>query len=122
MEKAISIIEKDTSIYSYVKRREFYQVSLKNVIYFTSAHRTIEYLCINGKTDTFYGKMDNVEKDILTISKYFLRANQSYLINAKYILTISQKEVTMVNGDIIIISRKYHNNLEVFRKFLNKEI
>lgn len=114
IDRAISIINSDAK-YEYIKRNEKYYMPLKNIIYFASSHRTIQFICIDGKEDNFYERMDNVENTISQITSNFVRVNQSYLINTRYILSINRNNIKMINGEIITVSRKYHSNLEVIR-------
>jgi len=107
---AISIVSKDTTIFTYFKRNEENTVSLKKVIYFSSSHRIIKYICIDRREDYFYDKMDNAAKRISNISDDFIRVNQSYLINKRFIISLTGNEITMINNHTIIISRKYHNS------------
>lgn len=107
---AVSIVSKDTNIFTYFKRNEKNSVSLKKVIYFSSSHRIMKYICIDGREDCFYVKMDNAETIITKISNDFIRVNQSYLINIKFIILLIGNEITMINNHTIIISRKYRNS------------
>ena len=111
LDKAIYISNSRTGIFTYTKRSEKYSVILKNVVYFVSSHRIIKYISVDGREDYFYDKMDNIEKIIIHLSEDFVRINQSYLVNQKYIVSISGTEITMVNGHAMIISRKYHDKL-----------
>lgn len=119
LDKAISIIAKDTCVFTYIKRGEKYFVSLENIIYFVSSHRTIQFICVDNRTDVFYEKMNDLENIISKISGSFIRINQSYLVNTKFILSFNSNEVTMITGENIRISRKYHHNLEVIKSIHN---
>lgn len=118
LKKAISIINKDLFKFTYKKWSLEYNVSLKNVIYFTSSHRTIRYLCIDGREDSFYEKMDNLEDGITNRYSNYIRISQSYIINMKYILAINGNEIKMINGESLLITRKYHSNLEDIMKVI----
>ena len=111
MNKAIYISNNIDGIFIYTKRNEKYSVILKNVVYIVFSHRVVKYINVDGREDYFYDKMTNIEKIIGQLSEDFVRISQSYLINQKYIVSISGTEVTMVNGHAMIISRKYHDNL-----------
>lgn len=111
LDKAIHIKIRDSNLFTYNKRNEKYTVPLKNIVYFSSSHRTIEYTCINQNRDTFYSKMSDVENIVSKLTNDFVRINQSYLINKNYVMSINGNEVTMVNNHIISLSRKYHKNI-----------
>lgn len=115
--RAANIIKKENKIFSYHKQNEIKSISLKNVLYFTSIHRVIKYYCIDEYTDVFYEKMDNLETTICGLTDCFIRINQSYLINMNYVLEFDNNSVTMLNDDIIMISRKYHDNLAVIKQY-----
>lgn len=115
LDRAISILLKNSCIFTYTKRNEKFHINLRNVIYFVSSHRTIQFICIDGTNDIFYDKMDMVENIISKISNSFVRVNQSYLINREFILSVDNKEITMINKEIINISRKYHHNIELVK-------
>lgn len=110
LDNAIAIKSKDVAVFTYQKRGENVRIPLKRVIYFSSSHRIIRYVCIDGEEDYFYDKMNNIEAVITKISNDFIRINQSYLINTKFVISISKNEVIMINNHIITISRKYYKN------------
>lgn len=119
LNKAISIVSKDITSFTFFKRNEKVNVSLKKVIYFSSSHRIIKYICIDGREDYFYDKMDSTEKIITQISDDFIRVNQSYLVNMKYIISLIGNEISMINNDTIIISRKYRDSKYIIMSNLN---
>lgn len=116
LDKAIHMSVTDSCLFTYNKRYEKHTVPLRNVIYFTSAHRTIEYICINGESDVFYNKMGDIESTISKLTDDFVRINQSYLINKKYIMHVEGNEVIMMGNHIITVSRKYQKNLAIIRQ------
>lgn len=115
--RAIEIVQKDDTLLNYRKQNQIKTISLKNVLYFTSTHRTITFYCINNYNDTFYDQMDNVEKTVSGITDYFLRVNQSYLINMRLVLTFNHNSITMINGEIITISRKFRDNILTLEQY-----
>lgn len=117
LEKSIRIIQKGNGVFYYHKQNENISVSLRNVLYFTSLHRVIKYYCIDEHTDVFYEKMDNLETTICDVTDSFVRIGQSYLINMNYIISFDNNSVTMINGDVLMISRKYHENLAVIKQY-----
>lgn len=117
---AISIVSKDISIFTYFKKNEQNSIPLKKVIYFSSSHRIIKYICIDGREDYFYDKMDNTEKVIINISHDFIRVNQSYLINRKFIISLIGNEITMINNHVITISRKYHDSKHILDSHMSR--
>ena len=51
--------------------------------------------------------MEAVEEKLSAMSNDFLRPGKGFLVNRKYILSNSKKEIIMVNGQKIPISRRY---------------
>lgn len=81
--------------------------NLRDIILFSFARPYIEIRCIDNDNMTFRGKMDDIEKKIRNLTSDFLRPNKSFLLNQKYIMHYTSKDVTMVNNEIISITRKY---------------
>ncbi len=81
--------------------------NLRNIILFSSASPYIEIRCIDNDNMTFRGKMDDIEKEIRNLTNDFLRPNKSFLLNQNYIMHYTSKDVTMINNEIISITRKY---------------
>lgn len=112
LKKAIYIKMREQCLFNYIKRGEKFIVPLTNVIYFVSMHRKVNYVCIDGKTDSFYDRLNNIEDNINKLSNTFIRINQSYLINKKYILSLIGNKITMINAEVLMVSRKYHDCLK----------
>ncbi len=81
--------------------------NLRNIILFSSARPYIEITNIDNDNITFRGKLDDVEEKISNLTNDFLRPNKSFLLNQKYITQYTSKDVTMINNEIISITRKY---------------
>ena len=68
----------------------------------------------------FYGKLNNIEKQLVDSKIPFLRIHQSYLVNYRFICKISFSHVTLRDGTVLQISedrqkkiREQYNNLLV---------
>lgn len=81
--------------------------NLRNIILFSSARPYIEITYIDNDNITFRGKLDDIEEKISNLTNDFLRPNKSFLLNQKYITQYTSKDVTMINNEIISITRKY---------------
>ena len=57
-------------------------------------------------TNKFYGKMNNIDKQISSISNRFLRIHQSFLINFDHIISMSLTHAIMIDGRQVQISEK----------------
>lgn len=95
--------------YKYTYNGITFSVDLNEIKYICSQKRKI-YLYSENDIGEFYGKLDNVEKEITTISDYFLRINKSYLVNTNYIENFGKNELVLDN-QIFTISSKYKDNV-----------
>lgn len=102
--------------YSFKYNGVIQRVSLKSVMYFESQHRIVNIYLNNGSILQFYGKLDDVEKDIEETYPYFVRVSKSYYINYSYITTMNHLSAT-VNNIEIRIGKKYKE--EANKKYIN---
>lgn len=93
--------------YRYKYNGIIFSVDLKDVKYIYSLKRKI---CMKTNNDVleFYGKLDNVENEILNLSKDFLRIGKSYLVNTKYVTSFNKCSIQIDNEEFNI-SEKYKN-------------
>lgn len=122
--RAIEIMD-DLPTFNYSFKGRQYRICLKKIAYLESRERKIVIGQNGGNgADEFYGKLDEIEKEIGSISSYFCRISQSVLINMRYIKAISFTAVTMeVNGKELEfgISRKYKDIVrERYMEFMKK--
>jgi DNA-binding LytR/AlgR family response regulator len=89
------------------------RIPLEKVFFFESNARKITVYTA-GENIEFYNKLDMLE-GILS-EKGFLRCHQSYLINEKYIDSMS-RETVMVKGEKIPMSRKYYERMKAEGRF-----
>lgn len=85
---------------------------IKAIKYFESSRPKIKMVASKEEV-TFRGRLDEIQEQIEKSAEIFIRVSKSYYINTRYIRGYSSREVTMSDGKIIQISRKY---LEEFRK------
>ncbi|MCI8339243.1 MAG: response regulator transcription factor [Lachnospiraceae bacterium] len=79
---------------------------LRDIIFFCSSYPFVEVVCM-GESARFRGKIDEVEEELSALSNDFLRPNKSFLVNRKYVASYSSKEVIMINGERVAVSRKH---------------
>lgn len=99
-------------IYKFKNNGIIYLVNLNEIIHISSYKRKIIMLNINANNLEFYGKLDDVEKEIKLITRNFVRINKSYLFNIKYIENIGKNDI-VVQGITYHISPKYKHNIEI---------
>lgn len=110
------ILTKDT-YFEYCFNKITHKVCVKDIMYFESVGRTIVVKHKDG-IGKFYGKLNQIEKEMMQNETAFLRIHQSYLINYHYITEMSFSKVTMIDGTVLRVSedrqkmvRKLYNEL-----------
>lgn len=97
----------DIWTFEFGKKR--YCVQLEDIRYFYSVARTVHIKGDIGEAPSyFYGKIDDVEKEIKLISNEFLRINKSYLINMNHVESFGNDKVIVKNNEAIPVTRKYY--------------
>ena len=101
------LLDRQDAYFTYEFERKTYRYPCRDILYLESNLRRI-ILHTAGKTAYLYGKLDDIAE------KYpgFIRIHKSYLVNRKYIRTISAGTVVLANGGILPVSRKYAASLE----------
>lgn len=77
-------------------------VYLADILYFESSRRTVT-LHTKQSSFIFYEKLDSIEKELRSCD--FVRCHQSFLVNAKEIRTVKTDSLTLLNGDILPVSK-----------------
>lgn len=101
------------NFFRFKKEGEQIQIKLTKIILFESFRPYIHIKTLDGE-ERFRGKMDDIEKEVESISNGFIRVNKSTLVNKEYIERCSTKEVVMTNGDVVSVGRKYIGNISKF--------
>lgn len=93
-------------IFTFQKNKVWYKRKLSDIVYFESRR---PYIDVVSKDDvaTFRDRLDDIEHQIEELKGYFVRVNKSYLVNIKYINSYTTKAVSLYDGNVINISRKY---------------
>lgn len=91
------------------------KIQLDKVFYFESNARKITVHTNNSETE-FYNKLDTLEE--LLKDKGFLRCHQSYMVNERYITSMSRESI-LVNDVKIPMSRKYYERMKQTGQFEN---
>lgn len=109
-------IRQKTEYYTFAYNKSLLKIPLKQIAYFESNNRVILIHLVNANspisnnnpsdtfTDRFYGKMNDVEKEIESTGYRFLRIHQSYLVNFDYIKNITFTSAFMIDGTELHIS------------------
>lgn len=105
MNRAVRRLKSKTFSFDFQGRN--YCIPLDDVIYFESRYRVI-LVHMEEKELRFYGKLDDVQKEIERITHMFARANKGCYLNVSKIKTFTKSNVTMEGrSELIHITRKY---------------
>lgn len=108
---AYETILDDVDSFSYYIRPDYIHTPVKEIHYFVSEGRRTHIVSSNCR-DTFYQKLDVVEKRIRLKNCQFIRIHKSYLVNARYIDGYSRDYVLLTTGERLRISRyEYYRTL-----------
>ena len=105
------ILEAQPKAFSIKKQDRTEHIILSQVQYFVSDRRKIKTVFLSGDSVEFYMKMKDLDERLF--SSGFLRCHQSYLVNMKQILYWDDRNITLVGGETIPISRKYKDNVGI---------
>lgn len=92
-------------VFSFEYKGERYNINLDEVLYFESQLRLIIIHIVDRELQ-FYGKLDDVQKEIEDVTDLFVRVNKSCYVNFKKIEKYTKTNVK-IGSEKIPISRKY---------------
>lgn len=113
----------DCYSFSYCKR--YYRIPLLKIRFFQSDRRvihistTLEDMLSNEHV--FYGKMEEVQEAVNKADIKFLRVGKSFLVNPLFIMEYSANRITLDNGMILEISKKYKKDVKKYYLLSLKE-
>lgn len=90
-------------------------IPLKDIYYIESRNHKIAVHRKDGELE-YYAKMSDLEEEL---QGRFFRVHKGYLINLSYVNEYSKTEVTLANGDILLISKyKYKDFVKAYLRFM----
>lgn len=99
-------------IWHYTFRKEVYSVELSKIAYFQSVARTIHIVGkLDGIPSYFYGKMDEIEKEVTKIDEKFVRISKRCIVNKKYAGRFGKNQVK-IGDKVFSVTSKYKNKLD----------
>lgn len=134
LQLAVKLIGKLNNRFEYRLGKEYYYVSYRDILYFTSYGRMVQIILANSaRTEEtefcsdsrehaadhsieFYSKIREVIK---SLPVEFQQIHHSYIINTMYVKRYQYEQVELVNGCILPISKSYRK--EVRHRFLHEE-
>jgi DNA-binding LytR/AlgR family response regulator len=94
----------DDECFTYYVRPEHLHIPIRDVLYFASEGRRT-HIVSHRRRDSFYQKLDEIEKLLCQKKANFMRIHQSYLVNTSFITSYSRNFVTLINGEKLRISK-----------------
>lgn len=108
---ACNRLQKRAGYFTFSFNKVFYKIPLNQIMYFESYGRVITIYTPLPKSEEsnelqniFYGKLNDVEKQISLMNGRFLRVHQSYLVNFDYIKAFAPAHVVILDGRKLQIS------------------
>lgn len=121
--EAISRIQGNRSYYTYQFNRMTYRVRVKDILYFESSKRSVVIHLSDKSNASFYGKLNDIEKDFVGSLTPFLRIHQSYLVNYAFIRGLSMTAAELVDGTVLQISEDRQKIIgKQYAQLLRKEL
>ncbi|MBO4456533.1 MAG: response regulator transcription factor [Butyrivibrio sp.] len=93
--QALSKIDKAEGYFQYTYNRKVKKTSINNIVYFESKNRVITIHFNDGTSDIFYGKLNDIQKELECSRHCFFRIHQSYLVNYKYVCRMNYSSMTI---------------------------
>ncbi len=93
-------------MYSFKNNGITYSVNLNDVLYISSYKRKIFLYTSKNDTPNFYGKMDQVEREVRELTDKFMRISKSYLVNTDFVESNGKNSI-QIRGVSYNISPKY---------------
>jgi DNA-binding LytR/AlgR family response regulator len=102
----------DDETFTYYVRPDYIHVPINDIQYFASEGRRTHIVSKTSR-DTFYQKLDEIERLIKTKEGHFIRIHKSYLVNSRFISCYNRDCVVLNNGERLRISRyEYYRKLD----------
>lgn len=104
-------------------KREYYKILVDDILYFESSKRMIRIHKTDGTISEFYGKLIEIEQQMMERKVDFWRIHQSFLINARYIIRKAYDHVEMKNCEILFVSEDRRKDFnEYYMKLMEEEM
>lgn len=107
--KVCKNLQRNNKVFEYKSFRKTIGEKIQDIMFFESEGRIIHIHLKGGRISMFYDKLDHVE-DVIANElgcDCFLRKHKSYLVNYNYIYRSTKKDMTLLDGQKLPISRTY---------------
>ena len=121
--EAVELINRNKKYFSYQYNREIFRIKINSILYFESNKRKVMIHRVDGKVLEYYGKLDDVEKEVVALDISFMRTHQSFLVNCDYVFRCGTKLIELTDGQRIPVSEDQHKKIrEQYSRFIRKDI
>lgn len=109
---AYNRLNEKAEYFTYNYNKSITKIPLNEICYFESQYRVIHIHTTPAKSSNiafdakFYGKINDIEKQLFSSNHRFIRIHQSFLVNFDYIRSMNFTSVTMTDGTILQISEE----------------
>ena len=86
------------------------KIIISQIYYFEVFNRIVTVYYRDGSFE-FYSTLSRLEDSLAR--RGFVRVHRAYLVSERYIASIKQKEITLLNGTTIPVGGKYINNIQL---------
>ncbi len=107
--KAINLLDRNGGVLEIVSGRSIIRLKIEDIMYIESYNRGVEIHTSEGVYRTATYKIGNVTEQIWSID--FIRCHNSFIVNKNFVKRMDAKEIQLYNGEILPISRKYHDEI-----------
>lgn len=119
---AIKRITEKPQNFTFMYKKEYYKLPLKDIQYFESDNRLIN-VHTSTTSSVFYGKLNDIETQLSHTERHFLRVHQSYLVNFDHIYTLDHLKVVLLNGQTLPVSHEKQKAVrEMFAKLCKSRL
>ncbi len=106
LKRAIHALGEKDELFEYSYKKVFCKMPIRKIRYFESDKRKF-YIHGTEEMNTFYKKLDEVEKQLSQTDAKFLRISKSYLVNASHIRKFRYEKIIMDDGRELSIGSRY---------------
>ena len=119
LKKAVQKVAEAKKPYLVLKGKHLRRIFLEDIYYIESEARKLRLHCVYGMVE-HYGRLDEIEENI---QDEFVRCHKSYLVNMRYVSSVEGKEIMLLDGSTIPISRsKAIVCKKIITEFLERKI
>jgi DNA-binding LytR/AlgR family response regulator len=109
LDKLLRLFGKNSRLYRICYKGEEWCVPWDNIVFIESDNKHLKVNMQDGEIITFVGKLKN-ETD--RMPSYFIRINQSYAVNLKYVKRFKRNEIEIEKGRKFLVSSPYRAALK----------